>query len=82
VVENQVVEQNPAMAHLVIVNPLSGARMDNLFSTHPATENRIAALQALEAELGQGGYAPSARPPSALASGPWGGASRPPGPWG
>ena len=37
-------ERNPATAHLFIVNPLSGARMDNLFSTHPATENRIAAL--------------------------------------
>jgi hypothetical protein len=29
-------ERNPASAHLFIVNPLSGARMDNLFSTHPA----------------------------------------------
>ena len=78
-VENPVAEQNPAMAHLFIVNPLSGARMDNLFSTHPATENRIAALQALEAEMG-GGRASSPRP--VPASGPWGGASRPRGPWG
>ena len=30
---------------LYIFNPLSGARMDNLFSTHPAVENRIAQLQ-------------------------------------
>ena len=37
-------QRNPATAHLFIVNPLSGTRMDNLFSTHPATENRIAAL--------------------------------------
>src|SRR5262249_10848640 len=36
-------------AHLFIVNPLSGARMDNLFSTHPATKNRIAALEAIAA---------------------------------
>ena len=28
--------------------------MDNLFSTHPATENRIAALQALAQEMGHG----------------------------
>ena len=40
------------MAHLFIVNPLSGARMDNLFSTHPATENRIAALQQIAARMG------------------------------
>jgi len=30
--------------------------MDNLFSTHPSTENRIAALQGLARELGQGSY--------------------------
>ena len=36
----------PATAHLFIVNPLTGQGMDNLFSTHPATENRIAALAA------------------------------------
>ncbi len=29
---------HPATAHMFIINPLSGARMDNLFSTHPATE--------------------------------------------
>lgn len=42
---NPVAEHNPATAHLFIVNPLSGANMDKLFSTHPNTENRIAALQ-------------------------------------
>jgi heat shock protein HtpX len=46
-VEMQSAERNPASAHLFIVNPLSGARMDNLFSTHPSTENRIRALEAL-----------------------------------
>ena len=46
------------MKHLFIINPLSGERMDNLFSTHPNTENRIAALQSLAAEFGQGGYDP------------------------
>ncbi len=30
------------MAHMFIINPLSGLGMDNLFSTHPATERRIA----------------------------------------
>jgi heat shock protein HtpX len=38
-------ERNPASAHMFIINPLSGARMDNLFSTHPAVENRIRALE-------------------------------------
>jgi len=36
-VENDTAEQNPATAHLFIINPLSGHRMDNLFSTHPST---------------------------------------------
>ena len=44
-------ERNPASAHLFIVNPLSGARMDNLFSTHPRAENRIAALKQQAAEM-------------------------------
>jgi heat shock protein HtpX len=51
-IQNIPAEQNPATAHLFIVNPLSGERMDNLFSTHPSTENRIAALQQLAAQIG------------------------------
>lgn len=43
-IENDDAERNPATAHMFIINPLSGQRMDNLFSTHPNTENRIAAL--------------------------------------
>jgi heat shock protein HtpX len=41
---NHGAERNPATAHLFIINPLSGRGADNLFSTHPATHNRIAAL--------------------------------------
>lgn len=44
-IPNYDAERNPATAHMFIINPLSGERMDNLFSTHPNTENRIAALQ-------------------------------------
>jgi heat shock protein HtpX len=44
-------ERNPASAPLFIVNPLSGARMDNLFSTHPKVENRIRALEAMADEM-------------------------------
>ncbi|WP_309082702.1 zinc metalloprotease HtpX [Chelativorans sp.] len=49
---NPQAERNPATAHLFIINPLSGERMDNLFSTHPNTENRIAALRAMAHEFG------------------------------
>ena len=50
-IPNEAAEANPAMAHLFIVNPLSGQRMDNLFSSHPATENRVAELQKMVAEM-------------------------------
>ncbi len=47
---NEAAERSPAMAHLYIINPLAGRGMDNLFSTHPRTENRIAALEQLARE--------------------------------
>jgi heat shock protein HtpX len=50
---NPEAEHNPASAHLFIINPLSGVRMDNLFSTHPATDNRVKALMALAVNMGQ-----------------------------
>jgi heat shock protein HtpX len=40
-------ERNPATAHLFIINPLAGKGADNLFSTHPATGNRVAKLLAM-----------------------------------
>lgn len=49
---NESAERNPATAHMFIINPLNGLRMDGLFSTHPATENRVAELEALAAEMG------------------------------
>ncbi len=51
-IPNYDAERSPATAHMFIINPLSGQRMDNLFSTHPATENRIDALLAMEGEFG------------------------------
>jgi heat shock protein HtpX len=76
-IENDTAEANPATAHMFIINPLSGQRMDNLFSTHPAPENRIAALKQIASEFGTA--APEAAP-----AGPWsGGAARNNrGPWG
>jgi heat shock protein HtpX len=85
-IPNMEAERNPATAHMFIINPLSGHGIDNLFSTHPSTENRIAELQRLAAELGsRPGAVPSARAESPPRRGPWGAAgnraaSR--GPWG
>jgi len=78
-IENDTAERNPATAHLFIINPLSGQRMDNLFSTHPSTENRIAALDALARELGSSSRTRYAPQP---AEGPWSNAGGSRGPWG
>lgn len=37
-------DANPATAHMFIIKPFSGAGMLSMFSTHPPTEQRIAAL--------------------------------------
>ena len=92
---NDAAERNPATAHLFIINPRSGERMAGLFSTHPATENRISALEALAREWGNESApwdgrredpAQEAREPAATApepSGPWGGKQpEAEGPWG
>lgn len=83
-VPNYEAEANPATAHMFIINPLSGARMDNLFSTHPAAENRIAALQEIARRMGAGGsrgagpggftgFGQRPAPQGAPPTGPWGG---------
>ncbi|MHC5305992.1 zinc metalloprotease HtpX [Bartonella sp. LJL80] len=50
-VTNEEAEHNPATAHMFIINPLNGSGADSLFSTHPATENRIAALRQQAEEM-------------------------------
>jgi heat shock protein HtpX len=57
-------ERNPATSHMFIINPLSGHGADNLFSTHPATANRVAALMKMS------GRAPTSEPQRV--AGPWG----------
>jgi heat shock protein HtpX len=52
-IPNETAESAPATAHIFIINPLTGQGMDNLFSTHPSTENRIAALEEMAREQGQ-----------------------------
>ncbi|MEH2264295.1 zinc metalloprotease HtpX [Nostoc sp.] len=42
---------NPAYEPLLIINSISGQFMGNLFSSHPATEVRVAALLKLEQQL-------------------------------
>lgn len=77
-IPNEEAEAVPATAHMFIINPLSGVRMDNLFSTHPATQNRIAKLREYAAELGKSTdmrAIPAARAAATAEprQGPWGG---------
>ncbi|AMY02854.1 zinc metalloprotease HtpX [Mesorhizobium ciceri] len=83
-IRNPDAERNPATAHLFIINPLHGERMDSLFSTHPATENRIAALQAMARDMAgsESRAAPRQAPTPRQAdelrpSGPWDQTARP-----
>lgn len=87
-IENVDAERNPATAHMFIINPLNGQRMDNLFSTHPDTRNRIEALLAMS-DMRSGGSTPPAPPVKATRTARsvpttgWGrGKAEPPkGPW-
>lgn len=57
-------ERSPATAHLFIVNPLLGGRVDRLFRTHPPMEERIARLSEMIGNME--GFVQSVRPPE-----PW-----------
>lgn len=59
-IDNPAAENNPATAHLFIVNPLHARKIDGLFSTHPDMGERIRRLHAMA------GVA------SAPGAGPWG----------
>lgn len=52
-IHNETAEANPATAHLFIINPLSGQGRDKLFSTHPATHNRVRRLREIAQMQGQ-----------------------------
>jgi heat shock protein HtpX len=46
-IDNHGAERNPSTAHMFIINPLHAHAHDKLFSTHPSTANRVAALEAM-----------------------------------
>ena len=67
---------------MFIINPLSGERMDNLFSTHPSTDNRVAELEKFAQAMRQTPREeprpaprraePASEAPAGTRRGPWG----------
>lgn len=92
-IPNYRVERFPATAHMFIINPLFGLGADSLFSTHPATESRVAALEDMAAEFTEPAPAEPEQqvdepevapppPPTSVPRGPWGRNAAPKkGPW-
>jgi heat shock protein HtpX len=81
VIPNEQAERAPATAHMFIINPLTGSGFASLFSTHPPTESRIAELEQVARQMGQGSIgrvAPQTSTSFRPSSGPWAGR----GPWG
>lgn len=75
-VVNQQAEAIPAAAHMFIINPLTGQGVDNWFSTHPNTQNRIAALEEMAREWAGRHETPLTtgtghQPRTSHAEGPW-----------
>ena len=70
---NHEAERHPATAHMFIINPLSGQGADNLFSTHPATANRVEALMSLAGQMGRKSPARGSAVPvtGSDSAGPW-----------
>ena len=52
---NMRAENNPATAHMFIINPLHARSVDSLFSTHPSTAERVRRLRAMAAPGASGG---------------------------
>lgn len=68
-IDNNMAERNPATAHMYIINPLHAHAHDKLFSTHPATVNRVAALVQMAQQMGVG--APRGRSSGPSGRNPW-----------
>ncbi len=71
-IPNETAEMHPETGQLMIVNPLSGRGADNLFSTHPATQNRIDKLMAMAGRGRNPQLGGETSPFEMQQKGPWG----------
>ncbi|MEM9705581.1 MAG: zinc metalloprotease HtpX [Pseudomonadota bacterium] len=80
-IPNEYAERHPETGQMMIINPLTGGGRDNLFSTHPDTQNRIDRLL----DMGQMNTGRSDNPQRSASAAPSvpnvGGASSASGPW-
>lgn len=79
---NHDAQRNPATAHMFIINPLAGRGGDSLFSTHPATHNRVSQLMELGLRMGVKPRSGSAVPPTLAPAAAVPASGRRAGPWG
>ncbi|MEL6212873.1 MAG: M48 family metalloprotease, partial [Pseudomonadota bacterium] len=70
-IPNDVAERHPETGQLMIINPLAGGGRDNLFSTHPDTQNRIDRLMDMTGGMA-GGIGAASVPSTGTHQGPWG----------
>jgi heat shock protein HtpX len=71
-IPNETAEMHPETGQLMIINPLSGRGADNLFSTHPATQNRIDRLMAMAGAGRNKSLGDDVSPFEMAKKGPWG----------
>jgi heat shock protein HtpX len=71
-IPNETAEMHPETGQLMIINPLSGRGPDNLFSTHPGTQNRIDRLLAMTGRPRNKQLGGATSPFEAAPRGPWG----------
>ncbi len=72
-IPNPTAEQHQETGQLMIINPLSGRGADKLFSTHPATQNRIDRLMAMAGAENSMRLDPEGPSPfEGVRKGPWG----------
>lgn len=57
-IDNHSAQRHPGHAHLFISNPLTGAKRNTWFSSHPSMENRITRLESLAVMMSKPGYRP------------------------
>ena len=71
-ITNQPAQDNPATAHMFIINPLLSGGLSGLFRTHPATAERVRRLMAMTSGADSGNKGSRGGSVPNTGQGPWG----------